>query len=187
MTSRDPADLEPQLRALWEWAQVEWKRLYPAEPQPFLTATFRGPVSQEEAVRNGSSDLPFGYSLHNFHPAYAFDIAFLKQGRTDYTLSLFQRFAALLKPYGIEWGGDWDRLVDGPHFQLPMTAEDARAGRVPRLALPVSAPTSEPGWAVVVSHEGGKSPTVIWLGADEHIVTRVAPDRKRFYLDIRKD
>lgn len=179
MTSRDPELLEPQLRFLWEWARDEWAKRHPSEAQPILTTTFRGREAQEEAVRNGTSNLRFGQSLHNFEPAYAFDIAFIKDGRTDYTMSLYERFAELLTPFGVEWGGTWERLVDGPHFQLPMTAADARGGRVPQLALPVEE------WALVITRDGAEH-TVLWLNPGEDVVMRVAPDRKRVYADIRR-
>lgn len=98
-------------------------------------------------------------------------------------MNLFREFSSLLKPYGVMWGGDWERLVDGPHFQLPMTALDARRGEIPTLTLP---PPEESGWALVVT-EAGKQPIVLWLDEGEHIVTRTAPDRKRVYVDIRRD
>ena len=138
MASRDPNDLHPELRRRWIWMRDEWARRRPEAPKPFLTATYRSPVEQSELVRAGRSRAEPGQSLHNFRPALAFDVAFLDQGAVTWEFHHYQRWGELAEEVGLEWGGRWKGLVDGPHVQLPVTWTDARAGRLPTLPpLPV--------------------------------------------------
>lgn len=176
-TSRDPALLEPQLRKVWELASDEYTRRF--EDQVFLTCTYRGPVDQAAAFHAGRSRAQFGESLHNFRPAYAFDVAFLRvDGSVDWSPAPFARFAEITKRYGLEWGGDWPGLIDGPHHQLPMTVADARAGRVPRL------PALTPGGLLVVQDALGVNHQFdVPVGAD--VLMRVSRERDRVYVTIK--
>lgn len=183
-TSRDPALLHTQLQAAWKRGRTAWAYRYPDLPQPILTATYRGPSDQERAFRTGKSKARFGQSLHNFKPAYAFDIAFLdSEGQADWSFHLFEKMAAILEAFGLEWGGRWPGLVDGPHFQLPMTLDDARQGLVPALNLPEEDP--EP-WKLVVMRNGDVEYKAL-IGDGEHVVKRVDPVRRRVYVDVRGD
>ena len=138
MASRDPNDLHPELRRSWEYMRDEWARRHPDAPKPFLTATYRAPVEQSELVRQGRSRALPGQSLHNFMPALAFDVAFLRDGAVTWEFHHYQAWGELAEEVGLEWGGRWKGLVDGPHVQLPVTWTDARAGRLPTLPpLPV--------------------------------------------------
>lgn len=183
-TSRDPALLQPQLQVAWKHGKAAWANRHPDLPQPILTATYRGPRDQERAFRTGKSKAKFGQSLHNFKPAYAFDVAFLdSEGRADWSFHLFEKMAAILEPLGLEWGGRWPGLVDGPHFQLPMTVDDARYGRIPTLNLPEE--SSEP-WVLVVMRNGDVEYKTL-IGDGEHVAKRVDPARRRVYVDVRGD
>lgn len=57
--------------------------------------------------------------------AHAVDIVCLVDGKGRYDWPLFPRAAAVVKRAAkelkipVEWGGDWPRFKDGPHFQLP--------------------------------------------------------------------
>lgn len=185
-TSRDASLLEPQLQAAWKFARVEWAERHPDLPQPFLTATYRGPKDQERAFAEKKSNARFGQSLHNFKPAYAFDIAFLDAGGyADWSFHLFDKMAAILEPLGLEWGGRWAGLVDGPHFQLPMSLDAARNGRVPTLpAIADLAKEKAEPWMLVVMLNGDvEYKALVAPGAS--VLSRTDPDRRRVYVDVQ--
>lgn len=186
-TSRDPALLHPLLVERWEHMKAEWRKRFPKRPQPFLTATYRGPKDQAEAVENGTSRARFGESLHNFMPALAFDIAFLHEetGVAAWNMNLFTDMADIAKPLGLEWGGDWEALVDGPHFQLPVTAEQARRGQLPSLD-PLGPKRSDEKHKLIFMIEG-KVVEVHDLEQGMDVVVRYAPERRRIYVDARKE
>lgn len=73
-----------------------------------------------------------GQSYHNY--GVAVDIAFIVNGKIDWTDSLYRDVGRWAARVGLEWGGNW-RFVDMPHLQLnnmPATgtllAEYNRAG-----------------------------------------------------------
>ncbi|TSE09998.1 M15 family metallopeptidase [Aquimarina algiphila] len=57
-----------------------------------------------------------GESYHNY--GLAFDVVEIKNGRAIWNNPNWQKIGALGKSLGFEWGGDWTRLVDKPHFQM---------------------------------------------------------------------
>lgn len=182
-TSRDAALLEPQLQRLWAYGEREWARRNPAGPRVFLTATYRGPVDQAKAYAEGKSKARFGESLHNFRPAYAFDVAFLKpDGSLDWDMATFKRFADLLKPHGLEWGGDWT-MRDGPHLQLPMTIAEAADNRPPLLPSVVANPPTSERLLVLEDANGERHIHPIPAGHD--VLLRASLDRERVYVTIR--
>lgn len=62
-------------------------------------------------------------SLHQFSPALAFDVAIIVDGRYlgNVADASWQRWGAALESQGLEWGGRWRGLVDGPHGQVTLT------------------------------------------------------------------
>lgn len=134
MPSRDPKDLHPELRERWEWMQEEWVRRYPDGPQPFLTCTYR-PASEQQALKDeGKSMAGPMESLHNYYPALAFDVAMRKQNNgISWDFPLYQKWGELAEEIGLEWGGRWPNLVDGPHVQWPTTWKVAQTGVLPEL------------------------------------------------------
>ena len=76
MPSRDINLLDPSLRFAWLHLKAKWLELNPDEPQPFITCTFRSNHEQQDAYDRGASKAKPGQSLHNYVPAYAFDVAF---------------------------------------------------------------------------------------------------------------
>ena len=171
--------------------QAMWKKKYPQLPTPFLTATYRGPVDQDEAYKSGRSRAKFGESLHNYKPAYAFDIAFLgADGYADWSFHLFEKMAEFGDAVGLEWGGRWPYLVDGPHFQLPVTVSMIKQKIEPHLK-PIPSLASKPpmptdGWLVVVMN-GGKQVATMSIGDADDVVVRYSPTKKRIYLDAKKE
>jgi peptidoglycan L-alanyl-D-glutamate endopeptidase CwlK len=134
MTSRDPDDLYGPLAERWEYLHAQWLVDYPKLPEPFLTCTFRDAEEQIKLVKEGKSNAQPMQSLHNYTPAYAFDIAFLdRYGAVSWAFHLFEKFGQMAKKIGLVWGGDWPGLVDGPNIQMRMTWRDAQDERVPQL------------------------------------------------------
>jgi peptidoglycan L-alanyl-D-glutamate endopeptidase CwlK len=183
-TSRDPSLLHPELQARWKYMQKAWAAKHPNLPKPILTATYRGPKDQEAAYVRGASRLRYGQSLHNFNPAYAFDVAFINtEGRADWSFHLFEKMASFGDEAGLEWGGRWPYLVDGPHFQLPMTVEMAKRGEVPSMP---SIPGEEEEWQVLVL-DGGEIKAILPFIARRDVVVRYSSRRKRVYIDVKKE
>ena len=57
-----------------------------------------------------------GQSFHNF--GVAFDICPIVNGKAawDYT-ELFKKVGSIAESLGLEWGGNWKKFKDLPHFQ----------------------------------------------------------------------
>lgn len=184
-TSRNPELLHPVLRERWEYMRTRWVEEYPNLPVPILSATYRGPNDQEKAYAEGRSKARFGQSLHNFKPAYAFDIAFIdrKTGRADWSFNLFEAMALFGDEVGLEWGGRWIGLVDGPHFQLPMTLDMARAAQIPDMR-PI--PSAKEQWLIVVL-DGGIVRDTLAFAADRDVLVRYSSRRRRIYIDLKKE
>jgi len=190
--SRDPEDLHPKLKQRWEWMQAEWKRRYPDDPQPFLITTYR-PVSEQQALYDsGASKAKPMQSLHNFLPALAFDVTFdpdLSDGignDATWTFKWFEQWGRLAEEAGLEWGGRWPGLVDGPHVQWPVKWQAAQAGHLPPLKSFPTQPSSGSEWKVVYLWEGATL-AVRDLPKDMDVLVRYAPERKRVYIDARRE
>lgn len=180
-TSRDPKDLHPLLREAWDHLRADFEQRFPGGPKPRLSATYRGPKDQQRAFESGRSRVRYGHSLHNFKPAYAFDIFFDNgDGTANWDWEHFEAFAQEAKRIGLEWGGDWPGLRDGPHFQfLAATPAHARDGVIP---MPPNVPKG--GWLLVLMVNGETVQTVPMQG-ESNVVTRSAPERRRYYVDVR--
>jgi len=123
MASRDTNDLHVILSAAYYKAIDTYKHLYPNEPQPFVTCTFRDNDEQNELYKLGPkfTRAKAGQSPHNYRPSLAFDIAFITLNKKlDWNIKLFKKFADILNKIEprIEWGGSWIEFKDGPHFEL---------------------------------------------------------------------
>ena len=87
-----------------------------------VLAGHRSEIDQRAAFANGFSKLDWPKSEHNSLPSRAVDLAPLPLDWQD--VAAFERMAKTVKMaaaelgVAIEWGGDWERLVDRPHFQL---------------------------------------------------------------------
>jgi len=123
--SRDKKDLHSELVNAYEAAVLRYKTLYPNDPQPFLTYTFRSNEEQNKLYEVGRSvpgkivtNAKAGQSPHNFNPSYAFDIAFLTFDRKlSWDRKYFKKFADCIDSESVEWGGNW-AFSDPPHFEL---------------------------------------------------------------------
>jgi peptidoglycan L-alanyl-D-glutamate endopeptidase CwlK len=132
-SSRNPELMHPLLKERVFSAFKTYESIYPNDPVPFVTDVYRNREDQERAFKEKKSNARFGQSLHNYIPAYAVDVAFKdNRGRAIWDYVMYRRLAFFMKKLGLVWGGDW-KMPDNPHFELPMTWQDARAGRVPKM------------------------------------------------------
>lgn len=125
--SRNVTDLHPHLQEAWNKAQVAFKEKYPNLPQPILSYTYRSIDEQNALYAQGRTKpgvivtrAKGGQSPHNYLPALAFDIAFVKPDKSlDWNLELFKLFAAILSSdTRVTWGGSWKGFQDNPHFEM---------------------------------------------------------------------
>ena len=82
----------------------------------------RGKEEQDDAVKRGTSKLPWPKSRHNTLPSQAVDLApwpidWEDVRRFDLLGAHVRRVAQNLE-LTITWGGTWKTLVDRPHFEV---------------------------------------------------------------------
>jgi peptidoglycan L-alanyl-D-glutamate endopeptidase CwlK len=123
MPSRSKADLHPLLVAAYDKTVKHYADLNPSAPQPFITCTYRTNEEQEQLFRKRPkvTNARAGQSPHNYKPSYAFDIAFIGvDKKLDWNNKHFKNFADIIKSIEpqVEWGGDWAKFKDAPHFQV---------------------------------------------------------------------
>src|SRR5574343_1544593 len=89
MATREIKDAEPILQDAYEFAKAEYQRLYPNDPQPFLTCVYRSNEEQDALYAQGRTtkgkivtNAKAGQSKHNFKPSKAFDIGFITLQKT---------------------------------------------------------------------------------------------------------
>lgn len=93
-----------------------------------VTEGLRSRARQQDLVAAGASG-----TMNSRHlTGHAVDVAALVDGKVRWDWPLYARIAKAMKRAAkelkipLEWGGDWKRLKDGPHFQLPWRAYPAR-------------------------------------------------------------
>lgn len=89
-----------------------------------VTEGLRTIERQRQLVAKGASQ-----TMSSRHiTGHAVDLASVVDGEVRWDWPLYSRLAALMKEAAcieavpIEWGGDWLKFKDGPHFQLPRKA-----------------------------------------------------------------
>lgn len=131
---RDIDALHPEFKRRLELALRRYQRLYPNEPQPFLTCTYRSPEEQDILYAQGRTKpgqvvtwVSGGYSLHQHR--LAADVAFREvlYSRPE----LFEMLGVLAEGVGLVWGGRFSP-PDMPHIQADCTARDILNGKEPR-------------------------------------------------------
>jgi len=125
--SRDKADLHPTLIQAYEMACIEYKRLYPHFPQPFITCTHRTNEEQTRLYNQGRTqpgkivtNAKAGQSAHNTIPSSAFDIGMITlDKKLSWDNKYFVKFAECIKQVSsvVECGAYW-KFTDSPHFEL---------------------------------------------------------------------
>ena len=81
----------------------------------------RTPERQKKLKEAGASQ-----TLNSRHiTGHAVDLGAFVDGQVDWSWPLYHEIAKAMKSaaaelsISIEWGGDWSRFKDGPHWQLP--------------------------------------------------------------------
>ncbi len=121
MASRDKKDLRPELVQAYEQAKDKYKQLYPNEPQPFITCTYRSGEEQNKLYNQTPkvTNAKAGQSPHNYNPSFAFDIAFITvDNKVSWNSKYFKMFADCVTSDVVSWGGSWVNFKDAPHFEL---------------------------------------------------------------------
>lgn len=123
MASRDKKDLRIELVQAYDMAAQRYKELYPAEPQPFITCTFRSNDEQNQLYAKVPkvTNAKAGQSPHNYNPSFAFDIGFIGADKQmKWYGKLFKNFADIIVSMSsvVDWGGNWKGFTDKPHFEL---------------------------------------------------------------------
>jgi peptidoglycan L-alanyl-D-glutamate endopeptidase CwlK len=84
----------------------------------------RGEEEQNKAFNEGKSKVRFPFSKHNKTPSLAVDIAPYNNGINWNDIQRFKDLAEIVKEcaekldISVEWGGDWVKFKDYPHWQL---------------------------------------------------------------------
>lgn len=88
----------------------------------FMVIEGRRPLErQKQLVASGASQTMDGRHL----TGHAVDIVPLLDGEIRWDWPLYHKLAPFIKQaakdcgFPIEWGGDWKKFKDGPHWQLP--------------------------------------------------------------------
>lgn len=86
-----------------------------------ITEGLRTLARQKQLLAAGAST-----TLKSRHlTGHAVDVAALVDGKIRWDWPLYARIATVMKDaandlgVSLEWGGDWKKFKDGPHFQLP--------------------------------------------------------------------
>jgi len=119
--SRDLKDLHIVLQAAYLAAERKFNNDFP-EVNVIRTCTYRNNAMQQVYFnkRPKITNARPGESPHNYNPSFAFDIAFIRNRKLDWSPKYFKAFADIIKGINsdIVWGGDWVRFKDAPHFEL---------------------------------------------------------------------
>ena len=114
--------VHPDLQRVVRRAAKEWKD---KDTGFVLTCGGRTVEAQKQMVAKGASTTM--RSRHIIAPngwAHAVDLAFIIKGVVKWDWPLYSKLAAAMKlaavaeKVPVEWGGDWKKFKDGPHFQL---------------------------------------------------------------------
>lgn len=88
-----------------------------------ITSGFRSIAEQDKLYAQGRTtaggivtNAKGGSSYHNF--GLAIDVVEIKDGKADWNTTQWAKIGEIGKQYGFEWGGDWAKFVDKPHFQM---------------------------------------------------------------------
>ena len=119
--SRDLKDLHIVLQAAYLAAERKFNNDFP-EVNVIRTCTYRNNAMQQVYFnkRPKITNARPSESPHNYNPSFAFDIAFVRNRKLDWSPKYFKAFADIIKGINLDivWGGDWVRFKDAPHFEL---------------------------------------------------------------------
>lgn len=93
-----------------------------------VTCGYRSKLDQDKAVADGKSKAKWPTSAHNKLPSQAVDLVpypvdWNDTGRFKELAAAFRAIAEMMYEQGMiksrfEWGGDWRKLKDYPHFEI---------------------------------------------------------------------
>lgn len=134
--SRKIDDLHPRVAQMCRQFVAKAKA---AGIDTIITSTYRCLEAQADLYAQGRTkpgrivtQARPGYSWHNFR--LAFDFVPVVAGRARWNdLPAFRECGRIGKDLGLEWGGDWPKFKDYPHFQWTggLTLKQMRAGARP--------------------------------------------------------
>lgn len=130
--------LKPRLRRL---AQELMAQARTAGIEIIITQGWRSFAEQDKLYGQGRTqpgkivtNCRGGDSFHNY--GVAFDFCPLDQGRADWNnAAVFRKVGAIGRELGLEWGGDWKKFPDRPHFQYTAghTLDDFKNNKIDEL------------------------------------------------------
>lgn len=105
----------------------EAEKNFPKGFSVIVTCGLRTLAAQKKAVASGASTTMRSRHLPGKSNglAHAVDLAVKVDGKLKWDWPLYAKLAGYMKDASlkmkvpIEWGGDWKKFKDGPHFQLP--------------------------------------------------------------------
>lgn len=105
--------------------------------QLIVTEGLRTVAQQRENIRKGVS-----WTMNSRHlTGHAVDVAPAVNGKASYSWPLYYKLAPIVKQAAhelgipVEWGGDWRKNKDGPHWQLPFKQYPAHKSSVGLLGM----------------------------------------------------
>jgi peptidoglycan LD-endopeptidase CwlK len=119
---RSESNIQTLLPAAQRKARDFMKQVRAAQISIKIISGTRTFAEQDELFRQGRTkpgpivtNARGGQSNHNF--GVAWDIAVFKNGQFLGESPLYKKVGGIGKGLGLEWGGDWPKFVDEPHFQ----------------------------------------------------------------------
>lgn len=112
------------------------RAVFATSPMPFRV--LEGARTKEQQRKNIEAGV--SWTMNSRHIpgrngwAHAVDLVPLVDGQVTWDMAAYRRFAPVVKAAAasvgvpVEWGGDWKRTVDGPHWQLPCAPKYAAMG-----------------------------------------------------------
>lgn len=111
-----------------------FERVISRDDLPFdltILCGHRTQADQDAAFKSGASKLKWPKSKHNSVPSRAVDVAPWVGGAVSWDWAHYKKLAPLVKAEwgqmvaegltagaNLQWGGDWRKFPDGPHWEL---------------------------------------------------------------------
>jgi peptidoglycan LD-endopeptidase CwlK len=122
MADRDLSHLHPKVEAM---ARASLAECVVAGIDVLITCTYRSGAEQDALFAQGRTkpgakvtNARAGQSLHQYR--VALDLVIMVNGKPDWSGKHphWKAAASIFKKHGFEWGFDWPRFKEMPHFQF---------------------------------------------------------------------
>ena len=116
--SRRIEDLSPEMRELFYRFHDKMRE---AGQDFIVTCTYRPQEEQDKLYNQGRTELGaiVTWTRHSKHTErVAFDIAIMKNGKISWDGADYVIAGKIAEEVGLEWGGNWMKNPDRPHFQI---------------------------------------------------------------------